>query len=36
MTIAVNHLEKALDILANFFISPLLKPDAVNREIEAI
>lgn len=34
--VSAKHLKKVLDIFAHFFIDPLLKPDAVNREIEAI
>jgi secreted Zn-dependent insulinase-like peptidase len=30
------HLEKSLDMFANFFISPLIKENAMERELSAI
>ena len=31
LCVSAKHLTKALDIFAQFFTSPLLNPDAVNR-----
>lgn len=31
-----NYFKKALDRFANFFISPLLRKDCVDRELEAV
>ncbi len=30
------HLKEALDIFANFFIAPLMKPEALDRELSAV
>ena len=31
-----NYFREALDIFAQFFVSPLLKQDSVDREIKAV